>query len=159
MLKLLKKSKSAIFTYRQDAAKKSEHRKSKIIVENSNNCALCTDNKKDYILLSCGHMFHASCLIQIVLDESEKRGAKCTECNKQMEVDECMFVCNKYSIVTKLLYDEICDRVDSIEKDIKALRDDLLDTKIKLNKLENKKSISMQLVSAIKVAELQQFNR
>ena len=115
-------------------------------------CNLCKDdiNQSAFIILSCNHIFHITCLADIffediynhdILNEEYFENINCSTCNCKLEVEEIMFLHSKFISNTKILIRNHETSIDNLENQLKQIKNELrtcYDYKHKLEKQREK---------------------
>jgi hypothetical protein len=123
-------------------------------------CKLCNDdiNQSTCIILSCNHIFHITCLADIffkdiynydILNEEYFENIKCTSCNCKLEVEEMMFLHSKFLSSTKSLIQNHENSIDTLESQLKQIKNELRTCYDYKHKLEKQREKSKQIVSIL----------
>lgn len=123
-------------------------------------CKLCKDdiNQSNFIILSCNHIFHISCLADIffkdiynydILDEEYFDRIKCTSCFNNLELEEIMFLYSKFLSTTKSLLKNHETSIENFESQLKQIKNELRTCYDYKHKLEKQREKSKQIVSIL----------
>lgn len=123
-------------------------------------CKLCMDdiNQTNFIILSCNHLFHISCLADIffkdiynydILDEDYFSRTKCTTCCNKLELEEIMFLHSKFLSNTKSLITNHENSIEHLENQLKHIRNEIRTCYDYKHKLEKQREKSKQIVSIL----------
>lgn len=123
-------------------------------------CKLCKDdiNQSNFIILSCNHIFHISCLANIffkdiynydILDEEYFDRIKCTSCLNTLGLEEIMFLYSKFLSTTKSLLKNHETSIDNFESQLKQIKNELRTCYDYKHKLEKQREKSKQIVSIL----------
>ena len=123
-------------------------------------CNLCKDdvNQSNFIILSCNHIFHISCLADIffkdiynhdILDEEYFNHTKCTSCLTKLELPEIMFLHSKFLSNTKSLIKNHETSINHFENQLKQIKNELRTCYDYKHKLEKQREKSKQIVSIL----------
>jgi hypothetical protein len=130
--------------------------------ENDNHkCNLCGNkqNVKDsYMILTCGHIFHIRCLVDNhytdankygVIDEEYFNSRCCLVCNKQMEIEDILYIHNKFYKNTKEYLTKQQENIERLDKQMSKLKDELRVCYEYKQKLEHQREKSKQITVTI----------
>ena len=90
-------------------------------ITDSHSCNICNDQSGPFIILSCNHIFHIKCLVEVnfkdvykypILDTEYFESRRCITCNENMQTEDMMYLHSKFLSSTKKL---ICKHQTSIE--------------------------------------------
>ena len=123
-------------------------------------CKLCKDdiNQSNFIILSCNHIFHISCLANIffkdiynydILDEEYFDRIKCTSCLNKLGLEEIMFLYSKFLTNTKSLLKNHETSIENSESQLKQIKNELRTCYDYKHKLEKQREKSKQIVSIL----------
>lgn len=134
-----------------------EHKK-----DDDHKCNLCENKqnvKDNYIILTCGHIYHIRCLVENHYTDSNKYGGVideeyfnsrcCLVCNKQMEMEDILYIHNKFYKNTKEYLIKQQDDIERLDKQITKLKDELRNLYEYRQKLERQKDKSKQITVTI----------
>lgn len=137
------------YRYKQDTQKNYK--------KNDFNCTMCkNDNKNDqYIILSCNHMFHVGCLVEIHFENFDKFGrvidkkfcenCRCLVCDNKMEIEDIVHIHNKFTKTTKEYIKIQDNNIDELDKKLSKLKDEMRNLLEYKQKLEQKRDKSKQI--------------
>lgn len=123
-------------------------------------CKSCNDdiNQSTCIILSCNHIFHVTCLADIffkdiynydILNEEYFENIRCTSCDGKLEVEEMMFLHSKFLSSTKSLIQNHENSIDTLESQLKQIKNELRTCYDYKHKLEKQREKSKQIVSIL----------
>ena len=123
-------------------------------------CELCKSNssKDNFFILSCDHIYHIQCLADThfediykypVLDNEYFASRKCNICYKQLQLDEVMYLHGKYLKNTKDFIERHQNSIESLEYQMKKIKDELRVCYEYKHKLEQQREKSKQIVSIL----------
>ena len=123
-------------------------------------CKLCKDdiNQSNFIILSCNHIFHISCLADIffkdiynydILDEEYFDHIKCPSCLNTLGLEEIMFLYSKFLSSTKTLLKNHDTSIENFESQLKQIKNELRTCYDYKHKLEKQREKSKQIVSIL----------
>lgn len=130
-------------------------------VSNSHHCNLCfnKNNIKDaFMILTCGHIFHIRCLVDNhysaanksgVIDEEYFNSRCCLVCNNQMEMEDILYIHNKFYKNTKEYLVKQDQRIEILDKQMTKLKDELRICYEYKQKLEHQREKSKQITITI----------
>ena len=130
---------------------------------NKFNCKLCCTNNSsntsnNYIILSCDHIFHINCLVELhfkdiynyhVIDNEYFENRKCTVCDKQIQFEEIMYLHSKFLSNTKFFIKTHQLSIDELEEQLKNIKNELRICYDYKHKLEKNREKSKQIVSIL----------
>ena len=99
---------------------------------NTHKCNLCLNKseKKNYIILSCNHIYHIKCLVETHFIENDECRLKCNVCFTNLHSEEIMFLHSKFLSNTKILLQShqqsitvLEDQMNQIKKEIRTCYD------------------------------------
>lgn len=129
--------------------------------QNQHVCNICFNKKniKDtFIILTCGHIFHIRCLVDIhysdaskyrIIDEDYFNSRCCLVCNNQMEMEDILYIHNKFYKSTKEYLVKQDDRIDIIDKQMSKLKEELRICYDYKQRLEQQREKSKQITVTI----------
>ncbi len=123
-------------------------------------CELCKSNssKDNFFILSCDHIYHIQCLADThfediykypVIDSEYFSHRKCNVCYKQLQLDEVMYLHGKYLKNTKDFIERHQNSIESLEYQMKKIKDELRVCYEYKHKLEQQREKSKQIVSIL----------
>lgn len=123
-------------------------------------CELCDNNsnKDIFFILSCDHIYHIQCLADThfediykysIIDNEYFSNRKCNKCHKNMQLDEIMYLHGKYLNNTKGFIERHQDSIESLEYQLKKIKDELRICYDYKHKLEQQREKSKQIVSIL----------
>jgi len=140
------------YKYKQDTQKNYKK-------QNDFNCTMCKNERSfkndQYIILSCNHMFHVECLVDIHFDNFDKFGrvidkkfcenCRCLVCDNQMEIEDIVHIHNKFTKTTKEYIKIQDNNIDELDKKLSKLKDEMRNLLEYKQKLEQKREKSKQI--------------
>jgi hypothetical protein len=145
---------STINSYESDIMSSQNNRDSHI-------CNLCCNQnstKDTFMILNCQHIFHIKCLVDNhyidankfgVIDEEYLNSRKCTVCNKQMEMEDILYIHNKFYKNTKEYITKQDEIIKQLDKQMIKLKDELRTCYEYKQKLEHQREKSRQITVTI----------
>jgi len=132
-------------------------------VKNSNQenftCKICSDNtSKNYLILSCNHIFHIKCLAEShfkdiydfpVIDSEYFDSRKCPCCTEQIQTEELMFLHGKFLSGTKKLISKHQNSIEHLESQLNQIKNELRTCYDYKHKMEKESEKSKQIVSIL----------
>lgn len=122
-------------------------------------CKLCLDNNKgNYIILSCNHIFHIKCLAEEhfkdvlkypLIDEEYFASRKCNICFHELQKEETMYLHSKFLSTTRELLDTHQTSILDLEHQMTRLKNELRTCYDYKHKLEQEREKSKQIVSIL----------
>lgn len=124
-------------------------------------CKLCLDqynDKGNYIILSCNHIYHIKCLAEEhfkdvlkypLIDNEYFESRKCNICLKNLQVEEMMYLHSKFLSNTKELLDKHQININNLEDQMTKIKNDLRTCYDYKHKLEQEREKSKQIVSIL----------
>lgn len=124
-------------------------------------CKICfnkCDRKDNYIILSCNHVFHVHCLVEThfndiykfnMIDDDYFTTRKCLVCAGALQTEELMFLHSKFLNTTRTNISKHQEYINSLETQIKVLKDELRTCFEYKNKLEYEREKSKQIVTVL----------
>ena len=124
-------------------------------------CNLCCNQnatKDTFMILNCQHIFHIKCLVDNhyldankfgVIDEEYLNSRKCTVCNKQMEMEDILYIHNKFYKNTKEYITKQNEIINQLDKQMTKLKDELRTCYEYKQKLEHQREKSRQITVTI----------
>jgi hypothetical protein len=124
-------------------------------------CNLC-DNKNNvkdtFMILTCGHIFHITCLVDDhyseankygVIDEAYFNSRCCLVCDAQMEMEDILYIHNKFYKSTKENLVKQQNHIDVLDKQMTKLKDELRTCYEYKQRLEHQREKSKQITVTI----------
>lgn len=124
-------------------------------------CNLCHNQHKikdSFMILTCGHIFHIRCLVDShytdankygVIDEEYLTSRNCCVCSKQMEMEDILYIHNKFYKNTKEYITKQDDIIDQLDKQMTKLKEELRVCYEYKQKLEHQREKSRQITVTI----------
>jgi hypothetical protein len=124
-------------------------------------CNLChnKNNIKDvFMILACGHIFHIRCLVDNHYTDSNKYGIIdkeyfnsrcCLVCNSQMEMEDILYIHNKFYKNTKEYLVKQEDNINILDKKMTKLKEELRICYEYKQRLEHQREKSKQITITI----------
>jgi hypothetical protein len=124
-------------------------------------CNLCYNNqniKDSFMILTCGHIFHIRCLVDShysdankcgLIDEEFFNSRKCCVCSKQMEIEDILYIHNKFYKNTKEYIIKQDETIEKIDKQMTKLKEELRICYEYKQKLEHQREKSKQITVTI----------
>lgn len=117
------------------------------------NCDICNNESEvidNFIILSCSHIFHIKCLadthlINGIIDEEFLNTRLCIVCNNQIEIEDLLYIHNKFYKNTKEYICKHQETVDKLNKQMSKIKDELRICYESQEKLELQRSKSKQI--------------
>jgi len=168
--KLIKEHEKLIHEIDEDVVRLqgSDDRQKDFIIEKkvSNNltCEICKDPtfntngcKKNYIILSCNHIFHIYCLAQShykkfsdtlnIFDKSDSfDNCACTICNEKLELEQILYLHSTFMSNTKNLLTNHQNSIEHLEGQLQQLKIELRTLYNYKYKLEKEREKSKQIM-------------
>jgi hypothetical protein len=167
--KLIKEHEKLIYEIdSDDRLQGSDDRQKDFIIEKkvSNNltCEICKDHtfntngcKKNYIILSCNHIFHIYCLAQShykkfsdtlnIFDKSDSfDNCACTICNEKLELEQILYLHSTFMSNTKNLLTNHQNSIEHLEGQLQQLKIELRTLYNYKYKLEKEREKSKQIM-------------
>lgn len=97
------------------------------------NCNMCFNKNKDnFMILTCGHIFHIKCLVDnsdvnkySVIDEEYFNSICCLTCNLKLEIEDILYIHNKFYKNTKNDIIKQDEYIDKLDKQMTKIKDEL----------------------------------
>jgi len=124
-------------------------------------CKLCLDRHNDkgnYIILSCNHIYHIKCLAEEhfkdvlkypLIDNEYFESRQCSICSKQLKVEEVMYLHSRFLSNTKDLLDKHQVNIGVLEKQMTQLKNELRTCYDYKHKLEQEREKSKQITNIL----------
>lgn len=124
-------------------------------------CNLCHNQHKikdSFMILTCGHIFHIRCLVDShyteankygVIDEEYLTSRNCCVCSKQMEMEDILYIHNKFYKNTKEYITKQDETIDQLDKQMSKLKEELRICYEYKQKLEHQREKSRQITVTI----------
>ena len=97
-------------------------------------CKICSDNtSKNYLILSCNHIFHIKCLAEShfkdiydfpLIDSEYFDSRKCPCCNEQLQTEELMYLHGKFLSGTKKLISKHQNSIEHLESQLNQIKNE-----------------------------------
>lgn len=127
----------------------------------NHNCNLCYNKsqiKDGFMILTCGHIFHIRCLVDShytdankcgVIDEEYFNSRICYVCSNQMEMEDILYIHNKFYRNTKEYIVRQDDNIEKLDKQMSKLKEELRVCYEYKQKLEHQREKSRQITVTI----------
>lgn len=121
-------------------------------------CNLCNDKNGPFLILSCNHIFHIKCLVEVnfkdiynypILDTEYFESRRCVTCNENMQTEDLMYLHSKFLSSTKTLICKHQHSIENLENQLKQLKNELRTCYDYKHKLEQEREKSKQIVSVL----------
>jgi hypothetical protein len=124
-------------------------------------CNLCHNQNKikdSFMILTCGHIFHIRCLVDShyteankygVIDEEYLTSRNCCICSKQMEMEDILYIHNKFYKNTKEYITKQDETIEQLDKQMSKLKEELRICYEYKQKLEHQREKSRQITVTI----------
>jgi len=124
-------------------------------------CQVCcgkNEKRDNFIILSCNHVFHISCLAESTMNENRKfqmiedeffNSCHCLHCDKLMLTEELVFLYSKFYNGTKQRMDYHEESIEKLETKMKQLKEELRACYEYKYKLERERDKSKQYVAML----------
>jgi hypothetical protein len=114
-------------------------------------CEICKDHsKKNYIILSCNHIFHICCLTQshykTYIEDDFFENCKCTICNQKLELEQIMYLHSTFMTNTKNLLANHQYSIENLEGQLQVLKIELRTLYDYRHKLEKEREKSKRIM-------------
>ena len=128
---------------------------------NEHTCNLCHNQnniKDNFMILTCGHIFHIRCLVDShytdanrygVIDEEYLNSRICSVCSKHMEMEDILYIHNKFYKNTKEYINKQDEIIDQLDKQMTKLKEELRVCYEYKQKLEHQREKSRQITVTI----------
>lgn len=128
---------------------------------NEHTCHLCHNQhniKDSFMILTCGHIFHIRCLVDShytdanrygVIDEEYLNSRICSVCSKPMEMEDILYIHNKFYKNTKEYINKQDDIIEQLDKQMTKLKEELRVCYEYKQKLEHQREKSRQITVTI----------
>lgn len=133
----------------------------KICVTENFVCNICENKntKADkFIILSCNHIFHISCLAEShledvykydVIDNEYFASRKCSECSEKLQSSEILFLHSKFLSETKNKINNHASSIEELENKLKILKEELKVCYNYKHRLEQEREKSKQIITTL----------
>ena len=110
------------------------------------------------MILTCGHIYHIKCLVDNhytdankygVIDDEYFKSRRCTVCSDQMEMEDILYIHNKFYKNTKEYIDKQEDTISSLDKQLTKIKEELRICYEYKQKLEHQREKSKQIIVTI----------
>ena len=124
-------------------------------------CNICYNKsqiKDSFMILTCGHIFHIRCLVDChysdanrcgVIDEEFLNSRNCTVCSKQMEMEDILYIHNKFYKNTKEYIIKQDENIEQLDRQMTKLKEELRVCYEYKQKLEHQREKSRQITVTI----------
>lgn len=124
-------------------------------------CSICenkTSKQDKYIILSCNHIFHISCLAEThfediynynVIDNEYFSTRKCKVCSEHIQMSELLFLHSKFLSDTKDKIDVHSSSIEQLENKMKVIKEELKVCYDYKHKLEQEREKSKQIITTL----------
>jgi hypothetical protein len=124
-------------------------------------CQICLkekNNKENFIILSCNHVFHIYCLADVhyndehkysVIDEQYLSSRNCPTCNVSLQSEELMFLHSKFLASTKDKVESHSQNITCLESQFNKIKDELRACYEYKQKLDIEREKSKQIVTSL----------
>lgn len=128
---------------------------------NEHVCNLCHNKsniKDSFMILTCGHIYHIRCLVDShytdanrygVIDEEYLGSRICSVCSKHMEMEDILYIHNKFYKNTKEYINKQDDIIVQLDKQMTKLKEELRVCYEYKQKLEHQREKSRQITVTI----------
>jgi hypothetical protein len=123
------------------------------------NCKICSDNtSKNFLILSCNHIFHIKCLAEShfkdiyefpIIDSEYFDSRTCPCCDEQLQTEELMYLHGKFLSGTKKLISKHQNSIEHLESQLKQIKNELRTCYDYKHKMEKESEKSKQIVSVL----------
>jgi hypothetical protein len=120
-------------------------------------CNICYNTNKikdSFMILTCGHIFHIRCLVDShyndankcgVIDEDYLNSRICSVCSSKMEMEDILYIHNKFYKNTKEYIVKQDETIDRLDKQMSKLKEELRICYEYKQKLEHQREKSRQI--------------
>jgi len=132
---------------------------SDVYITKNTSCRVCKGEKNDnYIILSCDHVFHISCLAEAnmhdnrnfqVIEDEFFNSSHCLCCDKIMQTEELVFLYSKFYNGSNARIENHEESITKLETKMKHLKDELRTCYEYKYKLERERDKSKQFVAML----------
>lgn len=122
-------------------------------------CELCKDiSESKFVILNCGHVFHVQCLVQYqlkdiykyeTLGESYFTNTKCKVCDVIVDKEDMLIIHTKYMSSTESLLLMFVNRLETLDYELKKVKDDLRSCLDEKHVLEQSREKSKHIISIL----------
>jgi hypothetical protein len=123
-------------------------------------CKICNDiyNNKDFVILSCNHIFHIQCLADLhynllykfpIVDKEYFKSCICYMCRKELQMEELMYLHSKFLSCTKEKIDVHNQSIVELEEKMKSLKTELRTCYEYKHKLEKDREEAKKIIASI----------
>ena len=126
--------------------------------ESGYSCNICNDMNGPFIILSCNHIFHIKCLVEInfkdiykypIIDNEYFESRKCLACQETLPTEDLMYLHSKFLSTTKNLISKHQNSIENLENQLKQIKTELRTCYDYKHKLEQEREKSKQIVSVL----------
>ena len=148
-------------TYSFDETHSAHTTQSKRQERDEHKCNLCYNKnqvKDSFMILTCGHIFHIRCLVDShytdankcgVIDEEYFNSRICYVCSNQMEMEDILYIHNKFYRNTKDYIIRQDETIEKLDKQMSKLKEELRVCYEYKQKLEHQRDKSRQITVTI----------
>jgi hypothetical protein len=124
-------------------------------------CNLCYNKnqiKDGFMILTCGHIFHIRCLVDShytdankcgIIDEEYFNSRICCVCSNQMEMEDILYIHNKFYRNTKEYIVKQDETIEKLDKQMSKLKEELRVCYEYKQRLEHQREKSRQITVTI----------
>ncbi len=124
-------------------------------------CNLCSNKnnvRDNFMILTCGHIYHIKCLVDShyteankfgVIDEEYFNSRCCAVCNVQMEMEDILYIHNKFYKNTKEYLVKQEEHIELLDKQLSKIKEELRICYEYKQKLEHQREKSKQIIVTI----------
>jgi hypothetical protein len=139
----------------------TEHFEEGLSLNPSLECKMClekTGRCDNYIVLSCNHVFHVSCLAESqfmdvykyhIIDSEYFGSRQCLVCSNKIQTEEMMFLHSKFLSGTKGRIESHDSQINNLEGQMKQIKEELRVCYEYKHKLEHEREKSKQIVATL----------
>lgn len=147
--------------YQAESVRYNENDRHTTRISNQENfsCKICSDNTtKNFLILSCNHIFHINCLAEShfkdiyefpLIDSEYFDSRKCPCCNEQLQTEELMYLHGKFLSGTKKLISKHQNSIEHLESQLNQIKNELRTCYDYKHKMEKESEKSKQIVSIL----------
>lgn len=147
--------------YQAESVRYNENDRHTTRISNQENfsCKICCDNTtKNFLILSCNHIFHINCLAEShfkdiyefpLIDSEYFDSRKCPCCNEQLQTEELMYLHGKFLSGTKKLISKHQNSIEHLESQLNQIKNELRTCYDYKHKMEKESEKSKQIVSIL----------
>lgn len=118
------------------------------------NCSICNskDSKYSFVILSCGHIFHAKCIGELhtknknnIIDKDFLLSQECNVCSKTIDTEDMMYIHSKFLKNLKTTLEDKEVGISLLNNKLSMIKEELRVHYEHKQKLENERDISKQI--------------